>query len=236
MATYIYCRVSPKPDEAKQRSESIETQQAACLQYCASQNLAVSECIIDRDESAASTKWNKRPGGKLLLAKVKRGDIVVCYRLDRIFRNLGEGLETIEYLEKRGVKVYCSSGQRYTVERSDQWLMLALQLMFATYEAMLTAERTSDSMLRQQANGKAMSAIAPYGWKREGKHLIEDEDEQATIAKVVELADEGLSPAKVMDSLTRAGIMARTGKPFHRNTIASIIAAHKGRDMGSATP
>ncbi len=195
----------------------------------------MAEVLIDRDISAVGVKWKDRPGGKLLLAKVKRGDTIVFYRLDRLFRDMSDGLHAIEALEKRGIILQSSMGQTYSLKRPDQWLMLCVQLIMAEYEAMLTAERTSDSMIRQQANGKAMSAIPPYGWKRDGKHLIEDEDEQAIIAKVVELADEGLSPAKVIGSLTRAGIMARTGKPFHRNTIASIIAAHKGRDMGSAT-
>ena len=54
---------------------------------------------------AASGRNMRRPGWTTLREKLRPGDVVVVPRLDRLARNLSEGLRTVQYLHDQGIHI-----------------------------------------------------------------------------------------------------------------------------------
>lgn len=94
MHTFLYARVSTTDQTiAHQRSQS----EAAGFTF--------DDVIEDVGVSGVSTRFADRPGGKLLLGKVRRGDVLVVRWVDRLGRNYEDVTETIRTLMQRGVVI-----------------------------------------------------------------------------------------------------------------------------------
>ncbi len=75
--------------------------------YCAMKGLEVVDLITDAGESGGKP-LGKRPGGERLLAAIRqrKAGAVVMLKLDRMFRNAGDCLTTVETWEKAGVSLH----------------------------------------------------------------------------------------------------------------------------------
>jgi DNA invertase Pin-like site-specific DNA recombinase len=56
--------------------------------------------------AAVSVPIAERPAGGRLFAKLKKGDIVIAPKLDRLFRSALDALQVVEDLKKRGVSLH----------------------------------------------------------------------------------------------------------------------------------
>ena len=84
------------------------TAQAECIRaYCHMKKLVLLE-IIDDPGVSGGKPLADREGGKQLLEKIKKrkADAVVMLRLDRMFRNAGDCLTTVEKWEKSGIALH----------------------------------------------------------------------------------------------------------------------------------
>ncbi len=183
MATYIYCRVSPKPDGKADPADSLDTQESACREYCQRAKLELTAAFRDSEVSARKTALEDRPAGKAIAAALEPGDTVVVYRLDRIFRCVSEGEQTLDQWAIDHITLIAAmGGQQYCLATSAGWLAAIMQLVFAALEPKVTAERTAAAMKAYQRNGRSMSHKPPYGYTQANGLLLEDHDEQATLA------------------------------------------------------
>ncbi len=236
MATYIYCRVSPKPDGKADPADSLDTQESACREYCQRAKLELTAAFRDSEVSARKTKLADRPAGAALLAAIKPRDTIICYRLDRVFRDLSDGADTLKAWIKPAISLHSASGQVYSLESPDGWLNAMMQLLLAAHEPILTAHRTSKAMLRYQANGRSMGSRAPYGYSSINGKLIPKPTEQAVLQRISQL-DETFpgSPlindmaSTIADVLNDEGVSMRSGKQWTAYHVARLLrrqAAH----------
>ncbi|WP_336775423.1 recombinase family protein [Paenibacillus sp. MMO-58] len=132
---YGYARVSTKLQELTSQIESLRNE--GC------------EEIAQEKYTGTTTA---RPELKALLAKLKAGDVLVVTKLDRLARNTKEGIEIIEDMFKRSVKVHVLNVgllENTTMGRFFLQTMLAV----AEMERNLIIERT--------AEGKAIAKLNP---------------------------------------------------------------------------
>lgn len=128
---YGYARVSTK-------------EQDTALQLDALQRAGVDLVnIVQEKRSGAST----RPKLQHLLAKLKRGDIVVVYKLDRFARSLIDLLAIIARIEKAGA-TFRSITESIDTSSPAGRMMLAMLGAFAEFERGIIRER---SIAGQQA-------------------------------------------------------------------------------------
>jgi hypothetical protein len=66
--------------------------------------------------------------------------------------------------------------------------------------------------------------MVPYGFRREGDVLVEDETEQAALACVRSLRVAGLSQRAIVAQLVAAGHLARSGRPFSKTQVHRMLA------------
>jgi DNA invertase Pin-like site-specific DNA recombinase len=96
-------------------------------------------------ESFTGTKTD-RPVLSELLSKLKEGDTLTVTKLDRIARNLTHGLELVNDLISRGVKVYILNiGIMDNTPNSK--LIRGIFLSFAEFERDMIVERTQEGKL-----------------------------------------------------------------------------------------
>ena len=92
-------------------------------------------------ESYTGTKMD-RPKFTELLNELESGDTLIVTKLDRFARTTKEGLEVIEMLLSRGVKVHILNMGLIEDSPMGQ-LILTVMLAFAQYEREIIVERTS---------------------------------------------------------------------------------------------
>lgn len=107
---YLYSRVST--DRQAQHGHSLKAQQMTLSAWVQSYVLRFPELaqheqqhFVEDGESAFKKPFRTRLKGRVIFESAKRGDIVVCMKMDRAFRSTKDMLLTCEALDQRGVRV-----------------------------------------------------------------------------------------------------------------------------------
>lgn len=126
-----YARVSSKGQETK--GNSLEDQKNKLIEAgCAEEDIVL--------ETYTGTKMD-RPKFTELLDELESGDTLVVCKLDRFARTVREGLEVVEELKNRGVKVHILN--MGLIEDTPMGnLILTVMLAFAQFERDTIVERT----------------------------------------------------------------------------------------------
>ena len=113
----------------------------------------------------ASGRTMRRPAWKQLREKLQPGDVVVVPRLDRLARNLSEGLRTVEELHDQGIYIRSLAEDLDTGDDSPtSRLMLHLLLSLAEWERGTIRDRIKAGVDRAAAEGRTGGrppALAP---------------------------------------------------------------------------
>lgn len=126
-----YARVSSKGQELN--GNSLEDQKNKLIEAgCAEEDIVL--------ETYTGTKMD-RPKFTKLLDELEKGDTLVVCKLDRFARTVREGLEVVEELKNRGVKVHILN--MGLIEDTPMGnLILTVMLAFAQFERDTIVERT----------------------------------------------------------------------------------------------
>lgn len=112
----------------------------------------VPEENIYTDQVSGSRATGTRPGWTDLEVRLRRGDELVVWRIDRIGRSLLDVITTVGYLLEREVKVRSLTDGINPSTREGQ-LMLNLMATFADYERELIRERVQAGVDAAKARG-----------------------------------------------------------------------------------
>lgn len=127
---YGYARVSTK---MQLNGNSIEAQE---------QQLKAEGCEVIYYDSFTATK-SDRPEFSKLLSKLQRGDTLVVTKLDRLARNTREGIDVVEDLFKRGIRVHVLNVGLLEDTTMGRFFLQTL-LAVAEMERNLIIERTAE--------------------------------------------------------------------------------------------
>jgi site-specific DNA recombinase len=216
----IYTRFSPR--RHADDCQSIETQLDLCRAYCRRQGYTVLATFEDR---ALSGDEENRPGLWGAIEAVRRGDVLVAYKLDRLARDVFLAELVQREVRKKGGTVEAVEGGA-NGDSAEQAMIRQILQAFAEYERKAIAARTKAAMLRHQANGRRMSARTPYGWKLDPgnpSRLIHDAQELAVIGRMRQLHAQGLGYREIARKLADEGFLCRGG-PWWHATIKGILS------------
>ena len=103
----------------------------------------------------ASGRTMRRPAWNSLRELLRPGDVVVVPRLDRLARNLSEGLRTVEELHHQGINIRSLAENLDTADDSPtSRLMLHLLLSLAEWERETIRDRIKAGVDRAAAEGR----------------------------------------------------------------------------------
>lgn len=219
------------------KGESVENQIQLCKEH-AIKFLDIKEdnFIIYEDEGFSGGNINRPQFKKLLKdAKAKKFDILICYRLDRISRNVSDFSQLIKDLNKYNVN-FISIREQFDTTTPMGRAMMYIASVFSQLERETIAERIRDNMMQLAKTGRWLGGNTPTGYKSEPVITIGDDGKERKMFKLVQMKEELdlvkiifekyttlRSITKVEQYLVMNKMFTRNGLDFQRYAIKFIL-------------
>ena len=221
------------------KGESIENQIELCRQHIKlhHENVTEEDILIFEDEGFSGGNVN-RPQFQAMMKQIRANQIqaVVCYRLDRISRNVGDFAKLKDEFDYYNVEFTSIRDDFDTTSPSGRAMMMMVSV-FAQLERETTAERIRDNMHELAKSGRWLGGTTPTGYKStqivgsvtvDGKerkaYKLDIIKEEAEIIKLIfSKFIETNSLTKTDTYLLQNNITTKNGKNFTRFSIRSIL-------------
>lgn len=220
------------------KGESIENQVEMCREHIFKhiEDGKSSDILVYEDEGF-SGKNLERPQFKKMMQDAKRQpfDFIVCYRLDRISRSIGDFATLIEELNEREINFICIKEQFDTSTPMGR-AMMYIASVFAQLERETIAERVRDNMLMLAKMGRWLGGTTPTGYASEkvdnmivdGKvrsyYRLSIKPEEIQVVRLIyDKFQELRSLAGVSKYLIQQGIRSRTGNHYTPLAVKDIL-------------
>ncbi|MBK5240742.1 recombinase family protein [Clostridium sp.] len=128
-------------------------------------HLGINEFIIYEDEGF-SGKNIKRPQFQKMLvdAKENKFQVLICYRLDRISRNISDFSTLIKKLDSLHIS-FISVNEKFDTSTPMGRAMMYISSVFAQLERETIGERVRDNMLELSKTGRWLGGQTPLGYE-----------------------------------------------------------------------
>jgi site-specific DNA recombinase len=171
MRVCLYTRISTDEDH---QPTSLTTQRERLERYCEAME---DWRVVDSFEDQASGVSLDRPGLEqaLELARERRFDLLLVYRVDRLSRKVRQLAGLAEELDRLEI-VLKSATEPFDTGSAAGRMMLQMLGVFAEFEHATIVDRVTAGLERRVSEGKWMSGRTPYGYTRdkETKLLLPD--------------------------------------------------------------
>lgn len=220
------------------KGESIENQIELCRRYINLNYPNASEKNIFIYEDGGFSGGNTdRPQFKKMMddASEKKFNVLICYRLDRISRNIGDFAKLIDRLGELGIS-FESIKEKFDTDSSLGRAMMYIASVFSQLERETIAERIRDNMHELAKTGRWLGGNTPTGYrsvqvqtitvdgkKRSSCMLKIEESEMTAVKKIFEKFLESESLTAVETYMIQNHIKTRKGKDFSRFSIKGIL-------------
>ena len=220
------------------KGESIENQIELCRRYINLNypNASEKNIFIYEDEGFSGGNTD-RPQFKKMMddASEKKFNVLICYRLDRISRNIGDFAKLIDRLGELGIS-FESIKEKFDTDSSLGRAMMYIASVFSQLERETIAERIRDNMHELAKTGRWLGGNTPTGYrsvqvqtitvdgkKRSSCMLKIEESEMTAVKKIFEKFLESESLTAVETYMIQNHIKTRKGKDFSRFSIKGIL-------------
>jgi site-specific DNA recombinase len=107
--------------------------------------------------------------------RVRRIDVIVVYKVDRLTRSLADFAKLVELFDAHQVP-FVSVTQAFNTTTSMGRLTLTVLLSFAQFEREVTGERIRDKIAASKRKGIWMGGVVPLGYRVENRahHVVEE--------------------------------------------------------------
>lgn len=149
------------------KGESIENQIELCKQHIKIHNQdIIDEDIIIFEDEGYSGGNTCRPQFQNMMKQIRTKQIkaIICYRLDRISRNVGDFAKLKEELDDYNV-TFTSIRDDFDTSTPGGRAMMMMVSVFAQLERETTAERIRDNMHELAKSGRWLGGNTPTGYK-----------------------------------------------------------------------
>lgn len=227
----IYSRKSKYTD----KGESIKNQIELCKEY-AEKHFDVDKFLIYEDEGYSGGHADRPKFQKMLKDISKRKfDILICYRLDRISRNITDFSNLIELLQKNNID-FVSIREQFDTSTPMGRAMMYITSVFAQLERETIAERIRDNMHQLARTGRWLGGKTPTGFKSQPIYVDDKKIGKkkmyklSPIPKELELVKTLYYKFLELSSLTQLeswtlenNIKTRNGKYFDKSILKVIL-------------
>ena len=189
------------------------------------------------EDEGFSGKNTNRPKFKELIndIKSKKVDVLICYRLDRISRNVSDFSSTLELLQKYNV-TFISLKEQFDTSTPMGRAMIYIASVFAQLERETIAERVKDNMLQLAKMGKWSGGQLPIGFNSQRFTYTNEEMKEKSFVKLVPINEEleivkfiydnyllKGSILNVVRELNEKGLKSKNGADFELSVVKRIL-------------
>lgn len=222
------------------KGESIGNQIELCKQNIrlSYPDITDEDILIFEDEGFSGGNTNRPQFQEMMkLCRQKEIQCIVCYRLDRISRNVCDYSSMIEELNKLNVS-FISVSEKFDTSTTMGRAMMYIASVFAQLERETIAERIRDNMLELAKDGRWLGGNPPTGYKSvetigsitiDGRtrkaRKLEVIPEEAELVKLIYAKFlEYRSLSKTETFLLQNDYRSKNNKPFSRFAIKGILS------------
>lgn len=220
------------------KGESVENQLIMCKEYI--EKIITDETekeIIEYEDEGFSGKNTKRPQFQKMMQDMKERhfDFLVCYKLDRLGRNVGDLAHLMEELDRRST-AFVSIKEKFDTSTPIGKAMLYFSGVLAQMEREQIAERVRDNMVMLARSGRWLGGNTPLGFeahkyekgmcngKKKVSFFLKEREEEINLVKFIfSYFLEKRSLTKVVEYLLKNDIKTRNGKDFVISGIRDIL-------------
>lgn len=188
MKAAIYSRKS----KLTVKGESIENQVQMCKNYASIQlkDKEITEFLIYEDEGFSGGNTNRPQFHRLLEdAKENKYDMLICYRLDRISRNVADFSSTLKLLQNNNID-FVSIRENFDTTSPMGRAMIYIASVFAQLERETIAERIKDNMLELSKSGRWLGGVSPIGYRSDPITYIDEKMNEKKMVKLKQVPAE----------------------------------------------
>jgi site-specific DNA recombinase len=219
---YIYTRVSTA---VQVEGYSLEAQKGELFKYAQYHELDIVGEYCDAGISGGSIR-GRHDFQHMMNDVVNEKDSVsyiLVFKLSRFGRNAADVLKSVQLLQDYGVDLVCVN-DGIDSSTSGGRLMLSVLSAVAEVEKENIAVQFRTGRLHKFKNGGWAGSPVPYGYKNEGGKLFVIEEEAKVVKKIFEMySEEENGISTIVGYLNDNNYKTRRGRPFSRNSVASII-------------
>ncbi len=220
------------------KGESIENQIELCRQYIASHySREEADAAVVYEDEGFSGGNTDRPRFQQMMsdAREKKISAVVCYRLDRVSRNISDFSGLIQELERLGIS-FISIREDFDTCSPMGRAMMYIASVFSQLERETIAERIRDNMHELAKTGRWLGGTTPTGYASESISHVTFDGKTKKACKLTLVENEAevvrliFSKFLETNSLTRTDtfllqnhIVTKNGRNFTRFAIKNIL-------------
>lgn len=214
-----YVRVSTE-DQVRE-GVSLQAQEARLQAFCEATGRHLDEIVTDAGLSAKNTD---RPGLQRILEGV-RADLVgtvLVLKIDRATRNVRDLADLIDLFAKHDC-AFVSVTESIDTGSAAGRMITNLLGVLAQFEREQAGERTAFALTHKR-KGKLVYGHAPFGWQRNGEHLIPVPDEQRALETIRNMDADGISYRRIGAWLTDNGFIPHQGaSQWHAASVRKML-------------
>jgi site-specific DNA recombinase len=214
---YTYSRVSTN----KQQS-STDQQEELLKKFCSAKGFVEVIHLVDIDVSGGKPIL-ERPAGQQL-KNLKKGDVVIAWKKERMFRSTLDALTTVYAWLDLGISIYFieSGSDPLTLDRPDTKFTFTILCATAELEKDTTRLRIIQNFAYRKKNGKTCSP-PQYGWDNIDGNVVQNEKEQEILSLIKEYKAQGMTLKEIAAQLNEAGYKAKKGGLWQFSVIKKIL-------------
>jgi site-specific DNA recombinase len=169
-------------------------------------------------------EYSKRDGYLELIDRCKSEDIdgVVVYSLSRIGRRMKDVVDIMELFSNNNIQFY---SVKENINNNDMMgkLLMNILMSFNEFEVENIRERIKDVKRNNKENGLVYGKLM-YGKNKDGKKLINNDDEMKVVSYIKSLRSKGWSYFRISERLNEKGIVSKSGKKWYGMSVSNVLS------------
>ena len=159
------------------------------------------------------------------IGTLKRGDVLLVAKRDRLGRDVIEVAMIERLVGKRGARVVSAAGEGTESDDPAGLLMRRLIDSFAEYERLIIAARTRAALAAKRRRGERTSGIMPFGFRLaiDGQRLDVEPAEQRVLGVIRARHADGQSLRAIAADLNQQGLRTRAGTPWRFEYVRNVL-------------
>ncbi|RKD28168.1 recombinase family protein [Lacrimispora algidixylanolytica] len=194
------------------KGESIGNQIELCRQYISAHYGSdfAQQAYVYEDEGFSGGNLD-RPQFKKMMQEAKQDKFtaIVCYRLDRISRNIGDFANLIEDLNQMHIS-FISIKEQFDTSSPMGRAMMYIASVFSQLERETIAERIRDNMHELSKSGRWLGGNTPTGYQSEGISTIKEDGKVKKAYQLRLLPEEAKLVRLIYEKFLETGSLTRT--------------------------
>jgi site-specific DNA recombinase len=227
----IYARKSKQTE----KGDSIQNQIKLCKGYL--KNLGIDDVVVYKDEGFSGKNTDRPEFLKMIEdAKQNKFNILCCYKLDRVSRNVSDFSSLVDFLDKIEVS-FISVNEQFDTSNAMGRAMMLICSVFSQLERETISLRVQDNMYSLAETGRWLGGFSPTGYTSERVTFIDISGKEKEYSILAPIQDElelvkliflntwkFKSLSKVEKYLISNNIKTKNGKEWSKAGIKSIIS------------